>query len=53
MTKKRYDSHKKVELSEVTGAFINYVTTMNLTKSEYLLIQNVYEVIIEKLMEEN
>ena len=49
MTEKRYDPHKKVKLSEITGAFINYTTTTDLTKSEYLLIQNVYNVVMEKL----
>ena len=49
MTEKRYDPHKKVKLSEITGAFINYTTTADLTKSEYLLIQNVYNVVMEKL----
>ena len=34
---------------EITGAFISYTTTTDLTRSEYLLIQNVYEVLIEKL----
>ena len=46
---KKYDPYKKVKLSEITGAFINYTTTMDLTISEYLLIQNVYYVIMEKL----
>ena len=49
MTEKRYDPHKKVKLSEITGAFISYVTTMDLTRSEYLLVYNVYDVIMEKL----
>ena len=49
MNKKRYDPHKKVTLMEINGAFISYTTTTDLTRSEYLLIQNVYEVLIEKL----
>ena len=49
MTEKRYDSNKKVALFEITGAFISYTTTVDLTRSEYLLVQNVYEVLMEKL----
>lgn len=49
MTEKRYDSNKKVALFEITGAFISYTTTVDLTRSEYLLVQNVYGVVMEKL----
>lgn len=49
MTEKRYDAHKKVTLMEITGAFISYTTTVDLTRSEYLLVHNVYEVLMEKL----
>lgn len=49
MTEKRYDAHKKVTLMEITGAFISYTTSINLTRSEYLLVQNVYEFVMEKL----
>lgn len=49
MTEKRYDAYKKVELMKITGAFISYITTVDLTRSEYLLIQNVHESVIEKL----
>lgn len=49
MIEKRYDAHKKVTLMAITDAFIDYVTTVDLTRSEYLLIENVYESVIEKL----
>ncbi|WP_296885118.1 hypothetical protein [uncultured Methanobrevibacter sp.] len=53
MTEKRYNPHKKVTLMEITGAFISYTTTVDLTRSEYLLIHNVYEVVMKKLNEED
>lgn len=49
MTEKRYDATKKVTLMEITGAFIEYTTSVDLTRSEYLLVQNVYGVVMEKL----
>ena len=49
MIEKRYDAHKKVKLIEITGAFISYTTSIDLTRSEYLLVQNVYEFLMEKL----
>ena len=49
MIEKRYDANKKVTLSEITGAFISYTTTVDLTRSEYLLIRNVFDVVMEKL----
>ena len=51
MIEKKYNGQKKVTLIEVTGAFINYTTTINLTRSEYLLVQNVYDFVMEKLNE--
>lgn len=51
MIEKKYNGQKKVTLIEVAGAFINYTTTINLTRSEYLLVQNVYDFVIEKLNE--
>lgn len=45
----RYDIYKKVTLIEITDAFIDYVTNVDLTRSEYLLIQNVYKNVINKL----
>lgn len=49
MIEKRYDATKKVTLMAVTNAFIEYTTSIDLTRSEYLLVQNVYEVLMEKL----
>lgn len=51
MIEKKYNGQKKVTLIEVTGAFINYTTNINLTRSEYLLVQNVYDFVVEKLNE--
>ena len=51
LIEKKYNGQKKVTLIEVAGAFINYTTTINLTRSEYLLVQNVYDFVIEKLNE--
>ena len=51
MTKKGYDPNKKVTLFDITGAFLDYTTTNELTKSEYLLIKNAYDVIITQLGE--
>lgn len=51
MIEKKYNGQKKVILIEVAGAFINYTTTINLTRSEYLLVQNVYDFVMEKLNE--
>ena len=49
MMRKGYDPNKKVTLREITGAFIDYTTTVDLTRSEYLLINNVFDVVIKKL----
>ena len=51
MAEKGYDPTKKVTLLAVTNAFIEYTTSVDLTRSEYLLIQNVYDFVIEKLNE--
>ena len=47
--RKKYDPNKKVKLSEITGAFIDYTTTVDLTRSEYLLVHNVFDVVMKKL----
>lgn len=49
MIEKGYGATKKVTLMEITGAFIEYTTSVDLTRSEYLLIRNVYDFVIEKL----
>lgn len=49
MIEKGYDATKKVTLMEITGAFIEYTTSVDLTRSEYLLIQNVFDVVLQKL----
>lgn len=49
MIEKKYNGQKKVTLMEITGAFIEYTTSVDLTRSEYLLVQNVYDVVMEKL----
>ena len=49
MAKKGYDTTKKVTLLAVTNAFIEYTTSVDLTRSEYLLIQNVFDVVLQKL----
>lgn len=49
MNEKQYNPNKKVTLSEITGAFIDYTTTVDLTRSEYLLVHNVFEVVMDKL----
>ena len=49
MIEKGYDTTKKVTLMEITGAFIEYTTSVDLTRFEYLLVQNVYGVVMEKL----
>lgn len=51
MIEKKYNGQKKVTLIEVAGAFINYTMNTNLTRSEYLLAQNVYDFVMEKLNE--
>ena len=49
MTEKRYNPNKKVTLQDVTSAFLHYTTSIDLTRSEYLLVHNVFDVVIEKL----
>ena len=49
--KKKYNPNKKVELIDVTNAFIDYVTDMNLTTLEYLIVKHVYDNVITKLGE--
>lgn len=45
-----YNSFKKVRLMDINRAFVKYITEIELTRTEYLFVANIYDVLMKELI---
>ena len=45
-----YNPTKKVRLGDINKAFVKYITEVELTRTEYLFLSNIYDVLMRELI---